>query len=142
MTIISNCDITVGCYSNGYMALMETLHKKPRFPLRISSVTFTEEILNGRLRFFEVRTSSIYPWNTSTVWKVSILGVFLVRMRENTDHKIFEYGHFSRSKSRNDFVHPLKPSMKTFMDYHCIKVVPIRIFSGPYFLAFGLNTEI
>ena len=47
-------------------------------------------------------------WLTFTAWKVSVFWVFLVRMRENTDHKKSglrentdqknsEYGHFSRS---------------------------------------------
>ena len=33
----------------------------------------------------------------STSWKVSVLEIFLVRMRENTDQKNFEYEHFSCS---------------------------------------------
>ena len=31
--------------------------------------------------------------------------------------------------------------MKFFIKNHCVKSVRIRRFSGPYFLAFGLNTE-
>ena len=30
-------------------------------------------------------------------WKLSVFGVLLVRMWENTDQKNFEYTHFSRS---------------------------------------------
>ena len=32
-----------------------------------------------------------------TAWKVSVFAVFLVQMRENTDQKNSEHGHFSRS---------------------------------------------
>ena len=32
-----------------------------------------------------------------TAWKVSVFGVFLVRMQENADQKNAEYGHFSCS---------------------------------------------
>ena len=48
----------------------------------------------------------VFNWNITTVWKVSVFGVFLVhifpnsdwiRIRTNTDQKNSEYGHFSRS---------------------------------------------
>ena len=58
---------------------------------------------------------SFFKSETTTAWKVSVFGVFLVRifrhsrissispfsvpMRENTDQKNSEYGHFSRSKN-------------------------------------------
>ena len=50
-----------------------------------------------------------------TEWKVSIFGVFLLRMRENADHTSSEYGHFSRS-----VIDSLKDSFKDchFCWYH------------------------
>ena len=37
-------------------------------------------------------------WETTlTAQKVSVFGVFLVGIRENTDQKNYENGHFSRS---------------------------------------------
>ena len=37
-------------------------------------------------------------WETTlTAQKVSVFGVFLVGIRENTDQKNYEHGHFSRS---------------------------------------------
>ena len=38
-----------------------------------------------------------WRWEIFTAWKVSVFGVFLVRMRENTDQKNSKYGHFSCS---------------------------------------------
>ena len=34
---------------------------------------------------------------TTTAWKVSVFGDFLVRMLENTDYKSSKYEHFERS---------------------------------------------
>ena len=71
-----------------------------------------------------------------------------IRTRSN-----FVFGHFSRSVI---YTHILKVRLKlsmvflcnwwsilkVFLHLHCVKSVPIRSSSGPFFPAFGLNTEI
>ena len=38
--------------------------------------------------------------SSNTAWKVPVFGIFLVRMRENTDQKNSKYGHFSQSENQ------------------------------------------
>ena len=95
-----------------------TLHKKWSFPLRISSVnviksdlvTFTEEILNGKLRFlcsvkvgFSLMLNSrfrghaielIYLHCVKSVHIWSFSGSYFPTFGLNTDQKNSEYGHF------------------------------------------------
>ena len=40
-----------------------------------------------------------------TAWKVSVCGVFLIKIQENTDQKNSQYGRFSSSDSIQDCTH-------------------------------------
>ena len=77
----------------------------PQFP--VDYVTFTEEILNGKLQFFY---SVFFFRRDYTTWSSSlsincVKSVFIrsypgrhsVRMQENADQNNSEYGLFSRS---------------------------------------------
>ena len=89
-------------------------------------VTFTEEILSGKLHFFcVVRVKVNQPLFVPAFSLIQWFSIFC-RIRYN----------FLRSNGVNgDNV------AKFTRAEHCVKSVRIRSYSGPHFPAFGLNTD-
>ena len=64
-------------------------------------------------------------------------------MRENADQNNSEYEHVSRSEYHRGAFRTLTNIYEVafLQKLHCVKSLSIQSYSGPYFLAFGLNTD-